>query len=203
MWEGFLVQIFWWKSWGWRRLHRLLLNFFINNLDGLASPCKHWDIGLSLNFSLHYYAPNQYVNLYGPLALGEGCIRRDLYPERRPTFIFWETDWEPGLSKRQKTLSLWLIPYLFIIDTFITANRPFCLKSRQECPEACLCSWTVCLSALLPPALISYHLLGALALSPALKLLSLSLNKLLTDIHVGVNNRLQLYVFSLMGIFTC
>lgn len=75
------VSDFGWESWGWRRLRCILLNFFINNLDGLASPCKHWGAGLSLNFSLHYYAPNQYANLSSPLALGEGCIRRHLYSE--------------------------------------------------------------------------------------------------------------------------
>lgn len=96
---------FWWGSWDWRRLLCILLNFFINNLDGLASPCKRWEVGLSSNFSSHYYASNQYANLYSPLALGEGCVRRDLYSECCLVVILWERDWELGLARRRRHLN--------------------------------------------------------------------------------------------------
>lgn len=121
---------FWWGSWAWRRLHCILLNFFINNLDRLASPCKHWEIGLSSNFSLHYYAPNQYVNLSSPLALGEGCIRRNLYSECHLAVIFWEASWELELARRQETLELWLLSCVFVMYTPIMIQLAFLFKKQ-------------------------------------------------------------------------
>lgn len=58
-------------------------------------------------------------------------------------------------------------------------NWPVCLKRSQGCLGASL--WGSC-------PVPNTHL---------------SLNQLLTDIGVGVNNGLQLYVFNLMGMFTC
>lgn len=200
------VSDFWCESWGWRRLRCILLNFFINNLDGLASPCKHRGTGLSLNFSLHYYAPNQYVNLWSPLALGEGCIGRHLYSECCPAICFWETDREPGLAGRQAALSLRFLSCLFVVCSPITAQLALLFRKQPGLSCGVSCRQTVgvqlACNGLLPSALISYHLLGLLP-SPQHLPCFLSLNELLTDVGVGVSDGLQLYVFNLMGMFTC
>ena len=106
-------------------------------------------------------------------------------------------------------LAGWKTGDTFIVDLIMPLcyvplsqhNRPFCLKSSQKCPVVCLCRCTICLwwsfafyFDILPPS-------GALALSPVPTLLSLS--QLLTDIGVGVNNGVQLFVLNLMGMFTC
>lgn len=136
---------FLWQSWGWSRLHRILLNFFINNLDGLASPCKHWEIGLSLNFLLHYYAPNQYVNLYSPPALGEGYIRRHLYSEFCLAFVCWERAWEPGLAGRQEKLSLCLLSWLSVMYILVTAQLAFLFEKKSEMYWSSFVWWAICL----------------------------------------------------------
>lgn len=165
---------FWWGSWGWRRLYCILLNFFINNLDGLASLCKHREIGLSLNFSLHYYASNQYANLYSPLALGESCTKRNLYSECCLVVILWERGWELGLARRQRHFNCGCYQAFLLGTPLSQHNWCFWLKSRQECPGTCLHRCTVCLwwsfascLDILPPS-------GALALLPTLILLVVS-----------------------------
>lgn len=85
---------------------------------------------LSLNFPLYYYAPNQYVNLYSPLALGEGCIRTHLYSEYWLALIFWERDCEPGLAGRPETLSVLFLSCLFVMYTPLTAQLAFLFKKE-------------------------------------------------------------------------